>query len=87
MSTLLIVDGTSGNPVYALVHLVEIWDLEVSNRLRRTQGYRRVLATQLRDRPRFAKFLTDQKLIAWSTVEFLRMAKDMAAQEKEFIIP
>lgn len=45
MSTLLIVDGTSGNPVYALVHLVEIWDLEVSNRLRRTQGYRRVLAT------------------------------------------
>ncbi len=37
MSTLLIVDGTSGNPVYALVHLVEIRDLEVSNRLRRTR--------------------------------------------------
>lgn len=51
MNTLLIVDGTSGNPVYALVHLVEIRDLEVSNRLRRTQGYRRVLTTQLRDRP------------------------------------
>lgn len=87
MNTLLIVDGTSGNPVYALVHLAEIRDPEVNNRLRRTQGYRRVLTTQLRDRPWFANFLTDQKLIAWSTVEFLRMAKDMAAQEREFTIP
>ena len=87
MSTLLIVDGTSGNPVYAQAHLAEIRDPEASNRLCRTQGYRRVLATQSRDRPRFANFLADQKLIAWSTVEFLRMAKDMAAQEKEFIIP
>lgn len=50
--------------IRALAHLAEIRDPETGDHLRRTQGYMRVLATHLREYPRFAAFLTDQNIQA-----------------------
>ncbi|TCT22763.1 response regulator [Thiobaca trueperi] len=56
MSENLVVQDVS---IHALAHLAEIRDPETGNHLRRTQGYVRSLANQLREHPRFASFLTD----------------------------
>lgn len=48
--------------IRALAHLAEIRDPETGNHLLRTQGYMRVLATQLREHPCFADFLTEQNI-------------------------
>lgn len=51
--------------IHALAHLAEIRDPETGNHLRRTSGYVRALARQLKTHPRFANFLTEH------TVELL----------------
>lgn len=48
--------------IRALAHLAEIRDPETGNHLRRTQGYMQALATQLREHPRFADFLTAKNI-------------------------
>lgn len=48
--------------IHALAHLAEIRDPETGNHLRRTQGYVRALANQLREHPRFAAFLTPRNI-------------------------
>jgi putative two-component system response regulator len=57
MSENLVVQDVS---IHALAHLAEIRDPETGNHLRRTQGYVRTLAQQLRNHPRFSEFLTDR---------------------------
>jgi putative two-component system response regulator len=57
MSENLVVQDVS---IHALAHLAEIRDPETGNHLRRTQGYVRALAHQLRSHPRFNEFLTDR---------------------------
>lgn len=49
--------------IRALAHLAEIRDPETGNHLRRTQGYMLALATQLREHPRFADFLTEPNIL------------------------
>jgi putative two-component system response regulator len=46
--------------IHALARLAEIRDNETGNHLRRTQGYVRTLARQLRDLPRFAHEFTER---------------------------
>jgi putative two-component system response regulator len=48
--------------ILALAHLAEIRDSETGNHLRRTQAYVRCLASGLREHPRFAAELDDQKV-------------------------
>ncbi len=48
--------------IHALAHLAEIRDPETGNHLRRTRGYVRVLARQLRTHPRFAGFLSEHTI-------------------------
>jgi putative two-component system response regulator len=48
--------------IRALARLAEIRDPETGNHLRRTQGYVRTLANELRTRTRFAGFLTPQHI-------------------------
>lgn len=48
--------------ILALAYLAEIRDTETGNHLRRTQGYIRVLAEQLKTHPRFSDFLTDTNI-------------------------
>lgn len=45
--------------IHALAHLAEIRDPETGNHLRRTRGYVRALARQLKTHPRFAGALSD----------------------------
>jgi cyclic di-GMP phosphodiesterase len=46
--------------IRALARLAEIRDPETGNHIRRTQGYVRILAEALRDRPRFADAISDR---------------------------
>jgi putative two-component system response regulator len=48
--------------IRALAHLAEMRDPETGNHIHRTQRYVRVLATRLRDHPRFAEFLTQRNI-------------------------
>lgn len=43
--------------------LAETRDNETANHIRRTQNYVKLLASQLKDHPRFKKFLTDEKIM------------------------
>jgi len=43
--------------------LAETRDNETANHIRRTQNYVKLLASRLKDHPRFKKFLTDEKII------------------------
>jgi putative two-component system response regulator len=48
--------------IHALAHLAEIRDPETGNHLRRTRGFVRALARQLKPHPRFAQFLSDHAI-------------------------
>ncbi|MBI4741456.1 MAG: two-component system response regulator [Betaproteobacteria bacterium] len=50
--------------IRALAHLAEIRDPETGNHLRRTQGYVFTLASQLKQYPRFAGYLSDSHIQA-----------------------
>ncbi|MEI7611668.1 MAG: two-component system response regulator [Betaproteobacteria bacterium] len=52
-------DLTQQVSIRALAHLAEIRDPETGNHILRTQGYVQLLATVLRDHPKFASLLTD----------------------------
>jgi putative two-component system response regulator len=53
-------DMTQVVSIRALAHLAETRDPETGNHILRTQGYVELLATQLRDHPRFANVLRDR---------------------------
>jgi putative two-component system response regulator len=48
--------------IHALARLAETRDPETGDHLKRTQGYVRTLAAQLRDHPRFREFLDDRNI-------------------------
>lgn len=48
--------------IHALAHLAEMRDPETGNHIRRTREYVRLLATRLRDKPRFSAFLTPRNI-------------------------
>ena len=48
--------------IHALAHLAEIRDPETGNHLRRTRGFVRALARQLKPHPRFAPYLGDHAI-------------------------
>jgi len=50
------------NCIRALARLAEMRDQETGNHLRRTQNYVRILACQLSSHPRYAEFLTEQRI-------------------------
>jgi response regulator RpfG family c-di-GMP phosphodiesterase len=56
------INAIKDTTILALTSLAETRDNETGNHIRRTQGYMRALALQLRKHPRFADFLSDDTI-------------------------